>query len=302
MMTSSKGSVFRLLFWQRRSVLLFTLSSIVAVIFFKAFGFKADIPVTPLAIMGGVLGIFVSFRTNSAYDRWWEGRKLWGRMINTSRQFTVEVMAYIGESDSERKAISRDLVMRHIAYVHVLRSALRAEDPRVDEDVIRTLEPEEMAEFKSYLNLNQALLGRQLEDIRKLESMGILDALKVQSFDLSIRELFDIQGGCERIKKTPMPPGYAFIAERLILGLSVLFPLSLIAEMGWWVVPMNVILCLSFALVSEAGRVLEDPFSHFWNGLPLLNISRMIEVNLRQDLGDRNLPEIPGPNAQGVVM
>ncbi|MCA9619570.1 MAG: hypothetical protein KC731_11110, partial [Myxococcales bacterium] len=108
--------------------------------------------------------------------------------------------------------------------------------------------------------------------------------------------------GCERIKKTPLPRGYAFIAERLIMAFSFLFPLATVAELGWFVIPVSVLVCLAFTLISEAGRVLEDPFSTFWNGLPLMALSRTIEVNLRQRLGETDLPPIPGPDKHGILM
>ncbi|MGF1468832.1 MAG: bestrophin family ion channel [Sandaracinaceae bacterium] len=123
----------------------------------------------------------------------------------------------------------------------------------------------------------------------------------MQNIDESIRVLLDVQGGCERIKKTPLPRGYGFIAQRLILTFAFLFPLCLAAELGWWIIPINVFVVLSFGLISEAGRVLEDPFTMFWNGLPLSNMSSTIEVNLLERLGETELPEVPGPTEYGVL-
>jgi len=111
-----------------------------------------------------------------------------------------------------------------------------------------------------------------------------------------------IQGGCERIKKTPMPRGYAFIAERLIIAYGLVFPFGLVFEIGWLAVPVNILVCLSFALISEAGRVLEDPFTLFYNGLPLHQISMMIERNLGERLGDEELVEVPEVNEYGILM
>ena len=99
-----------------------------------------------------------------------------------------------------------------------------------------------------------------------------------------------------------MPRGYGFIADRLIVLFGCLFPLSVIAEIGWMTIPLNVLVSLSFALISEAGRVLEDPFSMFWNGLPLSSMSTMIEINMRARLGDRDLPAPVAVSPQGVLM
>jgi putative membrane protein len=99
-----------------------------------------------------------------------------------------------------------------------------------------------------------------------------------------------------------MPRGYGFIAERLIWAYGLLFPFALVEDVGWLVVPINVLVCLSFTLISEAGRVLEDPFTLFWNGLPLQNLSLTIERNLGERLGDAELVEIPGVDGHGILM
>lgn len=138
--------------------------------------------------------------------------------------------------------------------------------------------------------------------LRELRRAGLITDFNQSDMDESIRHLLDIQGGCERIKKTPFPRGYGFIAERLVIAYGFLFPFAIVAELGWLAVPMNLLVCLAFALISETGRVLEDPFTMFWNGLPLSAMSTTIERNLRQRLGDEDLPPAPAPDALGVLM
>lgn len=303
MMVSNRGSVLRLLMWQWRLTLILTLSGVGTYVFHHVLGYGWTLPTMPLAVVGAALGIFVSFRTNSAYDRWWEGRKLWGRMINTSRHFTTQVVSYIGAKE-ETKEVAQTLVRRHSLYVHVLRCQLRQQDPFADPEFQRVLAlvGDDESFLREQANLNHALLQLQLDRLTTLANEGHIDALRLQSLDLSISHLLDIQGGCERIKKTPMPRGYGFIAERLVTLYGILFPLAIVVDMGYWVIPINLLVGLSFGLISESGRVLEDPFTMFWNGLPLSNISMMIEVNVRQRLGDTDLPEIPGVNEKGILM
>jgi putative membrane protein len=114
--------------------------------------------------------------------------------------------------------------------------------------------------------------------------------------------LLDAQGGCERIKKTPFPRGYAFISERLVVAFGMLLPFAMVKDLGWVAVPINLLVCGAFALISEAGRVLEDPFTMFYNGLPLAAISTTIELNLRQRLGELDVPAMPVPDARGILM
>jgi putative membrane protein len=300
MMVSNKGSVLRLLYWQWQAAALFTAGGVVAALiwaFIPALHFL-HIPMPPLAVVGAALGIFVSFRTNSAYSRWWEGRILWGRMINVSRLFSTQVIHYLPADASE---LAQRIVHRHVAYVHALRCLLRLQDPLKDADFLRTL-PDDVERYRGQSNITHALVHQQAAELVALVDAGRLGELRMQRLDHSLEEMLAVQGGCERIKKTPMPRGYGFIAERLISAYGLLFPLALVGDLGWLVVPINVLVCLSFTLISEAGRVLEDPFTLFWNGLPLYNMSMTIERNLGERLGDTDLVEIPVVDANGILM
>jgi ion channel-forming bestrophin family protein len=177
---------------------------------------------------------------------------------------------------------------------------LRTQDPKKDPELSRTLGGD--AALVSRSNLGHALVAVQQRALTEAANRGELEALRLQSFDVTLAELLAVQGGCERIKKTPMPRGYAFIAERLVMFFSVLLPFALAAELGWMIVPINLLICSGFQLIGEAGRVLEDPFTMFWNGLPLTQLSTMIEVNLREELGDTELPKIPTVNEHGILM
>jgi putative membrane protein len=301
MLVSNRGSVLSLLAWQWKAVVVFVLVSVgMALVHFHVHP-GAKLPALPLAVVGGALGIFVSFRTNSAYARWWEGRQLWGKLVNVSRVFCSQALAYL-PPDGEGRAVAVRMIRRHIAYVHALRAVLRVQDAMTDADVVAFLSEDEKSALRGESNINHALCHRNVEDVALALRKGWIDSNQLLAFDESLRTVMDVQGGCERIKKTPLPRGYAFIAERLIYAFSVLLPLATIAELGWWVVPVNTLVCLSFMLINETGRVLEDPFTMFWNGLPLMALSRTIEVNLRQRLGETDLPPIPGPSKQGVLM
>jgi putative membrane protein len=304
MMVSTRGSVLALLMWQWKKVVVFVVVSSLIYYLHHHHGLGAlRLPTTPMAVLGAALGIFVSFRTNSAYDRWWEGRRLWGQLVNASRLFATQVLAYLprGE-DGKPTPEQRALVKRHVAYIHVLRCALRDQAPLEDEAVRRSLDEDEQRALGGEPSLGHALLHAQLMTLGAIASRGDLHELRLTSLDRTVSSLLDAQGGCERIKRTPMPRGYGFIAERLIVIFGCLFPLSLVAELGWVVIPLNVIVSLSFALISEAGRVLEDPFTMFWNGLPLSSMSTMIEINLRARLGDAELPAPVPVSPQGVLM
>ena len=292
---------YRMLIWQKRNVLLYLVTATIAWGLIKPLGFVfLELPVTPISIIGAAIGIFASFRANQSYDRWWEGRKLWGRLINSSRHFADQLLRY---TKSEDREAAEHMVLRHVTYVHALRCLLRKEDPWSDQDFRRHL-AEENDELKGTTNLTHALLDRQLTQLTELSDAGRLEGLRLQSLDSTLMDLLNIQGGCERIKGTPLPRGYGFIAELLIELFAILLPFALVHELGIMAIPMNVLVCLAFALISEAGRVLEDPFSLFYNGLPLQSLSIKIERNVRERIG-HPIAELPPPteeSVQGVLM
>lgn len=318
MFVDYRGSVLGLVAWQWKYIAFFTFTACAVVVADQvAAAYRPELhghlgvsdlrpylrlPALPLGVVGGAIGIFVSFRTNSAYDRWWEGRKLWGRLINTSRHFSSQILLYLEDEDGALSTLQREMVRRHVAYVHVLRCLLRQQDLRADPDVKRFVDEDDLASLKRSSNATHALLHRQLDELQREVDGGRLDLFHQQLMDASVRELLDIQGGCERIKKTPFPRGYGYIAERLILAFGALFPFALVDDLGWFAVPMSVLVCSAFLLISEVGRVLEDPFTMFWPALPLSALSKTIEINLRERMGETDLPPMPKPDAKGILM
>lgn len=301
MMVATRGSVVRLLMWQWKYVVFFTLAGVASAVVHLYLWREARLPAMPLGIVGGALGIFVSFRTNQAYARWWEGRQLWGRLINVSRTFASQVLSYL-PADGEGRQLAETMVRRHVSYVHTLRVLLRQQDVAADTDVQGLLVAEDRGALAGDSNATYLLAHRNVEALALARRRDWVGDVQMLAIDESLRVIVDVQGGCERIKKTPMPRGYAFIANRMLAVFAIALPYAFVAELGWFVVPVSTIVCLAFALISEAGRVLEDPFTVFWNGLPLMTMSRTIEVNVRQRLGDANLPAIPTPDAAGILM
>ncbi|MCO4763076.1 MAG: hypothetical protein KC502_16280 [Myxococcales bacterium] len=305
MFVSFRGSTAKLLIWQWKASLSYVALGAVAIAA-DQYAHLAWLKMStlPLAVIGGAVGIFVSFRTNSGYDRWWEGRKLWGRMVNTSRHFTTQTVMYIERSASGPAfaSVAVALVMRQAAYVHALRCLLRSQDPFEDERFSACLPDADLDTLRGESNLTHALLQRQADIVADLGQRGVIDPFQLQSFDNSIRHLLDIQGGCERIKNTPFPPSYGFLATRLTQAYAVLLPLGIVDDLGWLALPITWLVCMGFTVMAEVGRTLETPFSMYWPALPLQNLSTTIEVNLRQRIGDTNLPTIPQPDKRGVLM
>lgn len=299
MMVSNRITVLGLLGWQWRRAVLYSAAAVVAQLLHIVAGWRhLVLPSLPIAVVGGAIGIFVSFRTNSCYARWWEGRQLWGRILNTSRHLASQVLAALGDDDDDARAVVR----RQIAYAHVLRCALRDQDPWADPAVQSFTTDDERARWRGDRNPASALLHTQRVALTRLCDAGRFSDLRLSAMDQSLAVLLDAQGGCERIKKTPFPRGYAFISDRLVIAFGCMLPFALVKDLDWFTVPMNLLICGAFTLIGEAGRVLEDPFTMFWNGLPLSAISATIELNLRQRMGERDVPAMPTPDARGILM
>jgi putative membrane protein len=299
-MLTFRSSVLQLLRWQLKNFAIFMSLSIAVVVAEQLTGVVAGVlPDVPVTVLGSAIGIYVSFRTNSAYDRWWEGRKLWGQLVNSSRHFCAQTLAYLS-AESQRSSC-RELVLHQILYVHALRCELRGEPVAQDPDVARMASECSVSVDLALPALTTRLLRGQLRDLSALTAEGSLDARKLQSFDTTLATLLDVQGGCERIRNTPLPPAYARIAELLIRTYAVLLPLAIVDDLHWLAIPVSIMVCLAFKLISEVGRILEDPFTRAWDALPLHALSRTIERNLRDAIGDIQ-PPAAQPDKRGVLM
>lgn len=282
--------------WQKSAVIKFSSAGFLAAILHQVGILSAHtvFPSFALAVIGGALGIFVSFRSNSAYQRWWEGRKLWGRLINTSRHICTQAIAYLPSE------LAQELVYRQITYVHALRCVLRGESLHQDQHLLRSVGSDELEGIQNATNPNHLLLTTQMKRFVSWHKEGVLTEFWVSDLDNSIRQLLDIQGGCERIKKTPFPPAYGFLATQLTTLYSMLLPLCLVNELGWWIIPVNTLICMAFQMINEVGRVLENPFEDIFPALPLSAMSLTIERDLRQALGEVDLPDAQKIEAVGA--
>jgi ion channel-forming bestrophin family protein len=302
MIVGESGSVVRLLMWQWRAVVLFTIAGTIVTALHEFEILRFKLPALPLGVVGGALGIFVSFRTNNAYARWWEGRQLWGKLINSSRHFASQVVNYLRPVDGvDIGAVQREIVLRHAAYVHALRAHLRKQDILNDQHVARLVSEEDRKALSREKNIPYAIVHQQFAQLEDLSTRGAIDPYRLQGFDRLINDFTDVQGGCERIKNTPMPKSYGFIGERLIWAYACLFPFAIWEDMRWLTIPSNVLVCIAFMLIGEVGRVLEDPFNMFFNTVPITALSVTIETNVRQRLGDTDLPEEVKPVPPGVL-
>ncbi|MEW5852619.1 MAG: bestrophin family ion channel [Myxococcota bacterium] len=253
------------------------------------------IPFSAVGALSTALAIFLAFRNNTSYDRWWEARKLWGQLINSSRSFARQVTTLLtvpaggALSSEELRGVQRELVHRQIAFAHALRFHLRKQ-PQLLDEISALLSREELARAKTSRNVPAYLLQRQGERLAELSRQGLMNHHVLLALDRTLTELANVQGGCERIKNTPLPRQYDFYPRVFVYLYTVFLPFGLVAEMGWLTPVVSVPISFLFKALEGVGAVNEDPFENRIQDTPLTALCRTIEVNLREVLGETDLP------------
>ncbi|MDP1787843.1 MAG: bestrophin family ion channel [Nitrosomonas sp.] len=250
---------------------------------------------TPFLLIGVALGIFLGFRNNVSYDKFWEGRKLWGALVNTSRNLARQVCFLIDAShDSEDVQQFRELFVKHvIAYGHALRCHLRNEDPA--EQIKHFLSVEDLATVLESTHRPLTILHQLGRDLAVARDRHWLHELNFPFMDAQLNELSNILGGCERIKNTPIPFSYSVLIHRIVASYCLFLPFGLVETTG--VLTPIVVLLISYAFfeLDAIGDEIENPFGLQPNDLPLTAISRNIEINLLELINDPNRPEALKP-------
>lgn len=278
----------------RRLGALFLFDLSVAVLYVKGGWTGLALTSLPLAMMGTGLSVFLAFRNNSAYDRWWEARTLWGALVNDSRTFARQVLTLV---DPPRPSASRSgttgvddtgLVDWQIAYVHALRCHLRGQNP------FRELEAyvpaPVIAWLRSQRNVPLGLLLHAGRSVRALHDAGRLDSYRLVQIDSTLSRLCDVQGACERIKNTPLPRQYEFFPRVFVLAYCLLLPFGLVEGMGLMTPLASTSASFIILALESIGREIEAPFENTVHDTPMTQLSRTIEINLRETTGHDDVP------------
>jgi putative membrane protein len=288
------------------------------------------IPFSPIATIGTAVAFYVGFKNNAAYDRFWEGRKIWGGIVNESRTWATYVMAYVrpGDDSEEARDLRRTLIYRHLAWVNGLRLQLRKTSRFFDRPAAATrrrleaheahmrndwpteiapfLSPEELERFTALANPATHMLTRQGEQLADLHRHGQLDLFHQIAMMEVVQGLYGLQGKCERIKNTPFPRQYAEYGRLFTRVFVFMVPFGMLDVFGEQVLqattrageltpvfPMIVASALVswvFITMEVIGDASEDPFERSMNDVPMNALSRTIEIDLRQMLGETELP------------
>jgi putative membrane protein len=253
----------------------------------------------PAGFLGTALAFLIGFRNNSGYDRWWEARKIWGKLVNDSRHFGLKVVGFISnhwnqsEDKSYIKEEQRILIYRHTAFVWALNKHLRKLDW---EDTVKPfLDKDEFQQLKKEKHIPLAILKNQILHLKRLYENKFTDDFRHMQFDAIMENFNDALGKSERIKNTVFPMQYNWFMKYAISVFSFIFPFSLAGHLAYWSIPFSLLIGYVFIMLEYVGRYIETPFENQVNDTPMDALSRTIEINLRELLDEKNLPETIKP-------
>ncbi|HYC84297.1 MAG TPA: bestrophin family protein, partial [Chryseosolibacter sp.] len=230
------------------------------------------------SLMGIVLGLFLVFRTNTAYDRWWEGRRLWGGLVNSTRNFALKLGAYLSREDHE----SRDYFAKMIPnFVIVMKDHLR---DGVQFNELEETEPpclERLKKSKHRPNMVSAMMYQKVNDLYK---KGVITPEQFLNLDKELKDFIDLMGACERIKNTPIPYSYMMYVKKFIVLYIGTLPFGFVMTSGYYTVPIVLIVTFVLMSVELIAEEIEDPFGRDLNDLPMDELAGKIKLNIQEIL------------------
>lgn len=253
----------------------------------------------PLTVIGATLSIFLGFRNNAVYERYWEARILWGRLVNASRTLIRQLAQFTDHSGSGNtearpdresgaeegsQAFIQEMANSQIAYVHALRCHLRDQEPW--DELTRFLRPEEVERLRLFGNVPMGILQLMGERLCVARRRRWVSDLTSQTLDATLTEMTAVQGGCERIKNSPLPPVYTYFAHKFVLSYCFLLPFGLVKEIGLLSLPVVFLISLGFLTLDRVSYLIETPFGLLPDDLPLSAICNTIEGDILRLTGN----------------
>ncbi len=306
-----------------KNIIFFTIYSASIFSIYHFLGWKfIDIPFQPLTVIGIAVAFYMGFKNSQSYDRFWEGRKIWGGIVNYSRTWANQVICLV-EDDHKTKQI---LIYRHLAWINALRIQLRqptsfslkensaveklfkkhGEQKPACDATTKFVSDEEYNDLLKRKNTATHLVKNQGLHLKNLLDEGKITEFDKQTFHHILEELYNLQGKCERIKNTPFPRQYAYFSTLFTWVFILLLPFGLLnvfenelheLENGlrqWFVfflTPLSVLISWVFITMEKIGSNSEDPFEGRINDVPMTALCKTIEIDLRDMLNESDLPE-----------
>jgi putative membrane protein len=225
-------------------------------------------------LLGFVISFLLVFRTNTAYERWWEGRKLWGNLVNSSRNLAMKLAALLPQDDPERIFFKNAIP----AYAFALKKHLRSEDTRIElfDDINESIR--EKLDLKKHVpNQVASLMVRHVNNLYK---NGKISGEQLLFLNTELQAFTDVCGACERIKNTPIPYSYTVFIKKFLMIYVITLPFGYVFSLGYYVVPIVGFVFYVLASLELIAEEIEEPFGGDENDLPLGRISKNIQAHI----------------------
>lgn len=238
--------------------------------------FHLDIDASFHSVVGLVLGLLLVFRTNSAYDRWWEGRKQLGALVNTTRNLAIKTQVYLKHKNHEKSNEVLDLIY---AFAFSMKEHLREEDFDL---IIGEIPQNIQSKFKQVKHKPNFILGEIAKHLNDFYTAGYVSGEQLIILEKECNALINILGACERIRNTPIPMAYALHLKRVLLVYSLSLPFVMVNKLHWWAVPIVLIIFYTMVGIELIGEEIEDPFGLDENDLPVDELCEKIKANIEE--------------------
>jgi putative membrane protein len=304
-------------------------------VLYQVFDLKwLSIPWPVVALLGTATAFIVGFKNVQTYNRTWEARQIWGAAMGASRSWSLMCRDFIADPGR-----SREIIYRHFAWITALRYQLRAGrswettnksynreyakyysipemEVVLEEELLKYITKEDLGKIMSKNNKAAQLLSLQSNALKSLYDDGLLDNFRFLGMHSLLREFSDHQGKSERIKNFPYPRQYATINNLFVKLFCILLPFALVGEfnklndditgllkgnMIWFVIPFSVLISWVYTSLEQVGESTENPFEGSANDVPISQMSRAVEIDIREMLGETNLPPTLQPQNNIVL-
>ncbi|MEG4808164.1 bestrophin family ion channel [Microcoleus sp. F8-D3] len=242
------------------------------------FELPVSLPMLSSIVPSIVLGLLLVFRTNTAYERFWEGRKFWGTLINNVRNLARQIWVAIEEKDPQDIELKKSVLRLLPAFAVALKLHLRQES--VNPELEPLMSPAHYQKLKS-MNNPPLEIAFWIEDyLHEQYEDNCVDVYQLTAMKELLNSMIDVLGGCERILKTPIPMAYAIHLKQLLLLYCLALPFQMVNDLSWGTGPIVALISFTLFGIEEIGIEIENPFGHDANDLPLTNICATMKRNI----------------------
>lgn len=230
-----------------------------------------------------VLGLLLVFRTNTAYERFWEGRKAWGTIVNNIRNLSRSIWVAIAESDPLHRKEKEQILHLLVAFAIATKLHLRSQP--IDENLARFVSPLQSLKLQQTNNAPLEIAFWIGDYLQAKQEQGQISLYQMSELQHILDSMVDMLGACERILRTPMPMAYAIHLKQLLLLYCLLLPFQVVDELKWYTAPAVALVSFTLFGIEAIGVEIENPFGTDPNDLPLDAICNTIQGNITDLIG-----------------